>query len=168
MKELSKITIKAIASDKDLQQAAQNLVALRILRDEAEKKYAEKRAKYQEVLQKLAEIDAEEKAFMATVKDYDTKIREEIKKYITGLIDSGQVVDKVIPVDGGRVTLVKDVDIAYNKDKIIKQVLQGKLTDDILEVNETKLKRLIMNGMKIAGVEATNTVTMKVYKENGA
>jgi len=166
--KLSKITIKAIASDKDLQQAAQNLVALRILRDEAEKKYAEKRAKYQEVLQKLAEIDAEEKAFMATVKDYDTKIREEIKKYITGLIDSGQVVDKVIPVDGGRVTLVKDVDIAYNKDKIIKQVLQGKLTDDILEVNETKLKRLIMNGMKIAGVEATNTVTMKVYKENGA
>ena len=166
--KLSKITIKAIASDKDLQQAAQNLVALRILRDEAEKKYAEKRAKYQEVLQKLAKIDAEEKAFMATVKDYDTKIREEIKKYITGLIDSGQVVDKVIPVDGGRVTLVKDVDIAYNKDKIIKQVLQGKLTDDILEVNETKLKRLIMNGMKIAGVEATNTVTMKVYKENGA
>ena len=168
MKELSKITIKAIASDKDLQQAAQNLVALRILKDEAEKKYAEKRAKYQEVLQKLAEIDAEEKAFMATVKDYDAKIREEIKKYITGLISDGQVVDKVIPVDGGRVTLVKDVDIAYNKDKIIKQVLQGKLTDDILEVNETKLKRLIMNGMKIAGVEATNTVTMKVYKENGA
>jgi len=168
MKELSKITIKAIASDKDLQQAAQNLVALRILKDEAEKKYAEKRAKYQEVLQKLAEIDAEEKAFMTTVKDYDAKIREEIKKYITGLISDGQVVDKVIPVDGGRVTLVKDVDIAYNKDKIIKQVLQGKLTDDILEVNETKLKRLIMNGMKIAGVEATNTVTMKVYKENGA
>jgi len=168
MKELSKITIKAIASDKDLQQAAQNLVALRILKDEAEKKYAEKRAKYQEVLQKLADIDAEEKAFMATVKDYDAKIREEIKKYITGLISDGQVVDKVIPVDGGRVTLVKDVDIAYNKDKIIKQVLQGKLTDDILEVNETKLKRLIMNGMKIAGVEATNTVTMKVYKENGA
>ena len=168
MKELSKITIKTIASDKDLQQAAQNLVALRILKDEAEKKYAEKRAKYQEVLQKLADIDAEEKAFMATVKDYDAKIREEIKKYITGLISDGQVVDKVIPVDGGRVTLVKDVDIAYNKDKIIKQVLQGKLTDDILEVNETKLKRLIMNGMKIAGVEATNTVTMKVYKENGA
>ncbi len=168
MKELSKITIKTIANDKDLQQAAQNLVALRILKDEAEKKYAEKRAKYQEVLQKLADIDAEEKAFMATVKDYDAKIREEIKKYITGLISDGQVVDKVIPVDGGRVTLVKDVDIAYNKDKIIKQVLQGKLTDDILEVNETKLKRLIMNGMKIAGVEATNTVTMKVYKENGA
>lgn len=168
MKELSKITIKAIASDKDLQQAAQNLVALRILKDEAEKKYAEKRAKYQEVLQKLAEIDAEEKAFMTTVKDYDAKIREEIKKYITGLISDGQVVDKVIPVDGGRVTLVKDVDIAYNKDKIIKQVLQGKLTDDILEVNETKLKRLVMNGLKIAGVEVTNTVTMKVFKENGA
>jgi len=168
MKELRKIKIKTIANDKDLKQAAQNLVALRILKDEAEKKYAEKRAKYQEVLQKLADIDAEEKAFMATVKDYDAKIREEIKKYITGLISDGQVVDKVIPVDGGRVTLVKDVDIAYNKDKIIKQVLQGKLTDDILEVNETKLKRLIMNGMKIAGVEATNTVTMKVYKENGA
>jgi len=168
MKELSKITIKAIASDKDLQQAAQNLVALRILRDEAEKKYAEKRAKYQEVLQKLAEIDAEEKAFMATIKDYDAKIREEIKKYITGLIADGQVVDKVIPVDGGRVTFVKDVDIQYDKEKIIKQVLQGKLTDDILEVNETKLKRLVMNGLKITGVEVTNTVTMKVFKENGA
>ena len=168
MKELSKITIKAIASDKDLQQAAQNLVALRILRDEAEKKYAEKRAQYQEILRKLADIDAEEKAFMATVKDYDAKIREEIKKYITGLIADGQVVDKVISVDGGRVTLVKDVDITYSKDKIIKQVLQGKLTDDILEVNETKLKRLVMNGLKITGVEVTNTVTMKVYKENGA
>ena len=168
MKELSKITIKTIANDKDLQQAAQNLVALRILKDEAEKKYAEKRARYQEILRKLADIDAEEKAFMATVKDYDAKIREEIKKYITGLIADGQVVDKVISVDGGRVTLVKDVDITYSKDKIIKQVLQGKLTDDILEVNETKLKRLVMNGLKIAGVEVTNTVTMKVFKENGA
>jgi len=168
MKELSKITIKAIASDKDLQQAAQNLVALKLLKDEAEKKYQEKRKQYQEVLQKLAEIDAEEKAFMATIKDYDAKIREEIKKYITGLIADGQVVDKVIPVDGGRVTLVKDVDIQYDKEKIIKQVLQGKLTDDILEVNETKLKRLVMNGLKITGVEVTNTVTMKVYKENGA
>jgi len=168
MKELSKITIKAIASDKDLQQAAQNLVALKLLKDEAEKKYQEKRKQYQEVLQKLAEIDAEEKAFMATIKDYDAKIREEIKKYITGLIADGQVVDKVIPVDGGRVTLVKDVDIQYDKEKIIKQVLQGKLTDDILEVNETKLKRLVMNGLKITGVEVTNTVTMKVFKENGA
>ena len=168
MKELSKITIKTIANDKDLQQAAQNLVALRILKDEAEKKYAEKRARYQEILRKLADIDAEEKAFMATVKDYDAKIREEIKKYITGLIADGQVVDKVISVDGGRVTLVKDVDITYSKDKIIKQVLQGKLTDDILEVNETKLKRLVINGLKIAGVEVTNTVTMKVFKENGA
>lgn len=168
MKELSKITIKTIANDKDLQQAAQNLVALRILKDEAEKKYAEKRAQYQEILRKLADIDAEEKAFMATVKDYDGKIREEIKKYITGLIADGQVVDKVIPVDGGRVTLVKDVDIQYDKEKIIKQVLQGKLTDDILEVNETKLKRLVMNGLKITGVEVTNTVTMKVFKENGA
>jgi len=168
MKELSKITIKAIASDKDLQQAAQNLVALKLLKDEAEKKYQEKRKQYQEVLQKLAEIDAEEKAFMATIKDYDAKIREEIKKYITGLIADGQVVDKVIPVDGGRVTFVKDVDIQYDKEKIIKQVLQGKLTDDILEVNETKLKRLVMNGLKITGVEVTNTVTMKVYKENGA
>lgn len=168
MKELSKITIKAIAGDKDLQQAAQNLVALKLLKDEAEKKYQEKRKQYQEVLQKLAEIDAEEKAFMATIKDYDGKIREEIKKYITGLIADGQVVDKVIPVDGGRVTLVKDVDIQYDKEKIIKQVLQGKLTDDILEVNETKLKRLVMNGLKITGVEVTNTVTMKVFKENGA
>jgi len=168
MKELSKITIKTIANDKDLQQAAQNLVALKLLKDEAEKKYQEKRKQYQEVLQKLAEIDAEEKAFMATIKDYDAKIREEIKKYITGLIADGQVVDKVIPVDGGRVTFVKDVDIQYDKEKIIKQVLQGKLTDDILEVNETKLKRLVMNGLKITGVEVTNTVTMKVYKENGA
>jgi len=168
MKKLSKITIKTIANDKDLQQAAQNLVALKLLKDEAEKKYQEKRKQYQEVLQKLAEIDAEEKAFMATIKDYDAKIREEIKKYITGLIADGQVVDKVIPVDGGRVTLVKDVDIQYDKEKIIKQVLQGKLTDDILEVNETKLKRLVMNGLKITGVEVTNTVTMKVYKENGA
>ncbi len=168
MKELSKITIKTIANDKDLQQAAQNLVALKLLKDEAEKKYQEKRKQYQEVLQKLAEIDAEEKAFMATIKDYDAKIREEIKKYITGLIADGQVVDKVIPVDGGRVTFVKDVDIQYDKEKIIKQVLQGKLTDDILEVNETKLKRLVMNGLKITGVEVTNTVTMKVFKENGA
>lgn len=168
MKELSKITIKAIANEKDLQQAAQNLVALKLLKEEAEKKYQEKRKQYQEVLQKLAEIDAEEKAFMATIKDYDGKIREEIKKYITGLIADGQVVDKVIPVDGGRVTLVKDVDIQYDKEKIIKQVLQGKLTDDILEVNETKLKRLVMNGLKITGVEVTNTVTMKVFKENGA
>jgi len=168
MKKLSKITIKTIANDKDLQQAAQNLVALKLLKDEAEKKYQEKRKQYQEVLQKLAEIDAEEKAFMATIKDYDAKIREEIKKYITGLIADGQVVDKVIPVDGGRVTFVKDVDIQYDKEKIIKQVLQGKLTDDILEVNETKLKRLVMNGLKITGVEVTNTVTMKVYKENGA
>jgi len=168
MKKLSKITIKTIANDKDLQQAAQNLVALKLLKDEAEKKYQEKRKQYQEVLQKLAEIDAEEKAFMATIKDYDAKIREEIKKYITGLIADGQVVDKVIPVDGGRVTFVKDVDIQYDKEKIIKQVLQGKLTDDILEVNETKLKRLVMNGLKITGVEVTNTVTMKVFKENGA
>lgn len=168
MKDLSKITIKAIASEKDLQQAAQNLVALKLLKEEAEKKFDEKRKKYEEVLQKLNEIDAEEKAFMATVKDYDAKIREEIKKYITVLIADGQVVDKVIPVDGGRVTLVKDVDIQYDKEKIIKQVLQGKLTDDILEVNETKLKRLVMNGLKITGVEVTNTVTMKVFKENGA
>lgn len=168
MKELSKITTKTIANDKDLQQAAQNLVALKLLKEEAEKKYQEKRKQYQEVLQKLAEIDAEEKAFMATIKDYDGKIREEIKKYITGLIADGQVVDKVISVDGGRVTLVKDVDITYSKDKIIKQVLQGKLTDDILEINETKLKAIVANGMKIQGVEVKETVTMRVLKEKGA
>lgn len=168
MKELSKITVKEISNDKELKQATQNLVALKILKEEAEKKYEEKRSKYREVLEKLKEIDDEEKAFMSVIKDYDNKIREEIKKYITNVINEGNVVDKVITVEGGRVTFVKDIDIEYEKAKVIKLVLQGKLTDDILEVNESKLKKLVMNGMKINCVTVKDTVTMKVFKEKGA
>lgn len=37
MKELSKITVKEISNDKELKQATQNLVALKILKEEAEK-----------------------------------------------------------------------------------------------------------------------------------
>lgn len=120
------------------------------------------------MLEKLKEIDDEEKAFMSVIKDYDNKIREEIKKYITNVINEGNVVDKVITVEGGRVTFVKDIDIEYEKAKVIKLVLQGKLTDDILEVNESKLKKLVMNGMKINCVTVKDTVTMKVFKEKGA
>lgn len=168
MKELSKITIKAITNEKELQQAAQNLMVLKLMKEKAEQIYKEKREKYAEVLKEIEAINQEEKAFIATIKDYDNKIRTEIKNYITALIQEGQQVEKIIPVEGGRVTLIKDIEIEYEKAKIIKMVLQGKLDEDVLEINETKLKAIVANGMKIQGVEVKETVTMRVLKEKGA
>jgi hypothetical protein len=168
MKELSKITIKAITNEKELQQAAQNLMVLKLMKEKAEQIYKEKREKYAEVLKEIEAINQEEKAFIATIKDYDNKIRTEIKNYITALIQEGQQVEKIIPVEGGRVTFVKDIDIEYEKAKVIKMVLQGKLDEDVLEINETKLKAIVANGMKIQGVEVKETVTMRVLKEKGA
>lgn len=168
MKELSKITIKAITNEKELQQAAQNLMVLKLMKEKAEQIYKEKREKYAEVLKEIEAINQEEKAFIATIKDYDNKIRTEIKNYITALIKEGQQVEKIIPFEGGRVTLIKDIEIEYEKAKIIKMVLQGKLDEDVLEINETKLKAIVANGMKIQGVEVKETVTMRVLKEKGA